>query len=125
LRERITYDDAFISEFAQHFGQPDIKLTIDPDTREIISAEVERDAVCGCARYVAEGLVGLPTSEAEEKAGLLHHHYPCMATMVRDIDFNNDTLMHASGNVMKSNVSKQVRPHIDIQYLRPGTRSDD
>jgi hypothetical protein len=125
LRERIAYEDAFISEFAKHFGQPDIKLTIDPGTREITSAEVERDAVCGCARYVAEGLVGLHASDAEEKAGLLHHHYPCMATMVRDIDFNNDTLMHASGNVMKSNVAKQVRPYIDIQYLRPGTRSDD
>jgi hypothetical protein len=47
-----------------------------------------------------------------------------MATMVRDMEFNNDTLMHASGNVLKANVAKQVRPFIDIQYLRPGTRSD-
>jgi hypothetical protein len=125
LRERITYQEPSISEFARHFGQPHIELTIDPGTRKITSAEVARDAVCGCARFVAEGLVGLPASEAEEKAGLLHHHFPCMATMVRDIDFNNDTLMHASGNVMKADVAKQVRPHIDIQYLRPGARSED
>jgi len=125
LRERVTYDQPFISEFARHFGQPTMKLTIDPGTREVTSAEVERDAVCGCARYVAEKLVGLPASEVEEKAGLLHHHFPCMASMVRDLDFNNDTLMHASGNVMKANVAMQVRPFIDIQYLRPGTRSGE
>ena len=45
--------------------------------------------------------------------------------MVRDIDFNNDTLMHASGNVMKADVARQVRPYIDIHYLRPGKRADD
>jgi len=125
LREKISYDDPFISEFARHFGQPTMKLTIDPGTREITSAEVGRDAVCGCARYVAEALVGLSANEAEEKSGLLHHHYPCMASMVRDIDFNNDTLMHASGYVMKANVGMQVRPFIDLQYRRPGTRSED
>jgi hypothetical protein len=125
LRERVAYDEPFISEFARFFGQPTMNITIDPNTRVVTSAEVERDAVCGCARFVAEGLVGLPAGEAEEKAGLLHHHYPCMATMVRDIDFNNDTLMHASGNLLKANVAMQVRPFVDIQYLRPGTRSDD
>lgn len=124
LRERISYENGYISEFARHFGQPNLKLTIDPETRTITSAEVERDAVCGCARFVAEGLVGLPASEAEEKAGLLHHHYPCMASMLRDLDFNNDTLMHASGNVTKANVAMQVRPFIDVQYLRPGARSE-
>jgi hypothetical protein len=123
LREKIVYEDPTISTFARHFGQPRLKLTIDPVTRKIMEAEVERDAVCGCARFVAEGLVGLHVSEAEEKAGLLHHHYPCMASMLRDPDFNNDTLMHTSGNVMKSNVAMQVRPLIDVHYLRPGTRS--
>jgi hypothetical protein len=125
LRERIPYEDATISAFARHFGQPSLKLTIDPGTREITRAEVERDAVCGCARFVAEGLVGLHVSEAEEKAGLLHHHYPCMASMLRDPDFNNDTLMHASGNVMKANVAAQVRPFIEVHYLRPSTRYED
>jgi hypothetical protein len=125
LRERITYDEPFISEFARHFGQPNMTLTIDPGTRDITSVEVKRDAVCGCARYVAESLVGLSASEAEEKAGLLHHHYPCMASMGRDPDFNNDTLMHASGNVMKANIAMQVRPFVDIQYLRPGTLSEE
>jgi hypothetical protein len=125
LRERIPYEDATISEFAQYFGQPSLKLSIDPGTRKITKAEVERDAVCGCVRFVAEGLVGLSASEAEEKAGLLHHHYPCMASMLRDPDFNNDTLMHASGNVTKANVAAQVRPFLDVQYLRPGKRAED
>jgi hypothetical protein len=125
LRERISYEDTTISEFARYFGQPSLKLTLDPGTRTISSAEVERDAVCGCARFVARGLVGLPASEAEEKAGLLHHHYPCMASMLRDPDFNNDTLMHASGNVTKANIAAQVRPFIEVQYLRPSTRYED
>jgi hypothetical protein len=124
LRERIAYDNVYITEFARHFGQPSLKLTIDPGDHTIMSVEVERDAVCGCARFVAEGLVGLPVSEAEEKAGLLHHHYPCMASMLRDPDFNNDTLMHASGNVTKANIAAQVRPFIEVQYLRPSTRHE-
>jgi len=123
LKERISYEDPFISEFTRHFGQPKLKLAIDPKTKTISSAEVERDAVCGCARYVAEGLIGLSVEEAEEKAGLLHHHYPCMASMGRDPDFNNDTLMHASGNVIKREVAMQVKPFKEIQYIRPGASS--
>lgn len=125
LRERISYNNPYISKFAGHFGQPSLKLTIDPGSREITMVEVVRDAVCGCARFVAQGLEGLPASEAEEKAGLLHHHYPCMASMLRDPDFNNDTLMHASGNVIKANVAMQVRPFVEVHYLRPSSRSGD
>ena len=84
---------------------------------------MKRDAVCGCARFVAEGLVGISADEAEEKAGLLHHHYPCLASMGIDPDFD-DTLMHVSGNVMRDNVADQVKPFKKIQYIRPGERSE-
>lgn len=123
-RQRLSYSSQLISEFARYFGQPELEITVDPETRQITAAEVRRDAVCGCARYVAQGLVGLSADEAEEKAGLLHHHYPCLASMGKDIDFG-DTLMHVSGNVLKDNVAAQVKPFKRVQYLEPGERSEE
>jgi len=120
-RERITYQDPYISEFARLFGQPQLEITVDPETRLIVAADVRRDAVCGCARYVAEHLVGLSADEAEEKAGLLHHHFPCLASMGKDVDFG-DTLMHVSGNVLKDNVGDQVKPYKTTQYIAPASR---
>ena len=125
LRKRLSYESSEISEFARYFGQPDLNLNVDPDSRKITKAEVVRDAVCGCARYVAEGLVGLSADEAEEKAGLLHHHFPCLASMTKDPDFNMDTLMHASGHVIRDNVGEQVRPYKNVQYIAPGKRSEE
>lgn len=122
-RQHIEYHDPLIAEFARHFGQPDLRLTVDPETRIITDARVERDTVCGCARFVAEGLVGISADEAEEKAGLLHHHFPCLASMGIDADFG-DTLMHISGNLLKDNVGDQVKPYKRITYVRPGVRSE-
>jgi hypothetical protein len=122
-RQRIGYQDEYISEFARYFGKPELKLEIDPESRLIVSAQVQRDAVCGCARYVAERLVGVSADEAEEKAGLLHHHFPCLASMGKDVDFG-DTLMHVSGNVLKDNVGEQVKPYKSTHYIAPGTRTE-
>ena len=121
-RHREEYDDPLIAEFARHFGQPDLRITVDPRTRTITSAEVVRDAVCGCARHVAQGLVGVSVDDAEQEAGLLHHHYPCLASMGVDPDFN-DTLMHVSGNLLKDNVGVQVKPFKRVRYVTPGTGS--
>ena len=122
-RQRLTYDSPVIAEFAHYFGQPELKIEIDPETRTITAVQVQRDAVCGCARFVAERLVGLSADEAGEQAGLLHHHYPCLASMGIDPDFG-DTLMHISGNVLKDNVEAQVRPFKRTQYIAPGPRSE-
>ncbi len=122
-RRRIDYTDPLIAEFAHYFGRPELRLTIDPQTRHITAAEVARDAVCGCARHVAQGLVGLAVDEAEQKAGLLHHHYPCLASMGIDADYG-DTLMHISGNLIKDNVRQQLTPFKPVQYIAPGNRSD-
>jgi hypothetical protein len=59
--KRIEYNNNNIAEFAHHFGQPEIILEIDPQLKVIISAHVQRDAVCGCARHVANGLAGMVT----------------------------------------------------------------
>ena len=122
--ETASYDNSLIKEFASHFGQPELTLQIDPDTLLITKAEVLRDAVCGCARFVAEGLIGLSANEAEEKAGLLHHHYPCLASMQKLPHFNHDTLMHVSGQVLKNNVGAQVKPYKEVRMFKPGKYSE-
>ena len=122
-RQRIEYEDPLIAEFARHFGQPNLRIAVDPKSRCITSAEVLRDSVCGCARYVAEKLVGTSADDAEQEAGLLHHHYPCLASMGIDTDYG-DTLMHISGNLLKNNVGVQVKPFKRIQYIIPGTKSE-
>ena len=123
-RQRVEYSDPLIAEFACYFGQPNLKITVNPDTRQITSTSVQRDAVCGCARFVAEKLVGLSVDDAEQEAGLAHHHYPCLASMGIDVDFG-DTLMHISGNLLKDEVGDQVKPFKSTKYIEPGTRSKD
>jgi hypothetical protein len=117
-RHRVAYDDPLIAGFARHFGRPDLRITVDPQTRAITAVEVTRDACCGCIRFVAERLVGVSADDAQQEAGLLHHHYPCLAGMVKDPDFD-DTLMHVSGNILKDQVGEQVRPYKEVLYIRP------
>ncbi len=123
-RQRERYESPLIREFARYFGQPDLEITVDPETRTIAAAEVRRDAACGCIRHVAERLVGLSVDEAEEKAGLIHHHFPCLASMVKLDDYNHDTLMHESGNMLKDNLNPQLKPFKDIRYIAPGKRDE-
>ena len=115
---REPYDDALISEFAGLFGRPALRLAVDPSTRVITGVEVLRDAVCGSARFVAEKLVGVSADDAEQEAGLLHAHFPCLASMTIDTDFD-DTLMHVSGHVMRDVVAEQVRPFKTVRYIVP------
>lgn len=117
-RKKFEVTHPLIAEFARHFGHPKLAITVDPETRQITAAEVERDAVCGCTRYVAERLVGVSADDAGEQAGLLHHHYPCWASMGIDVDYS-DTLMHVSGNLLKDNVEAQVKPFKQVQRIRP------
>jgi hypothetical protein len=121
--ERERYDSDLISEFARHFGQPDIRLTLN-EAGVILTAEVQRDAVCGCARFVAEKLIGLSADEAVEKAGLAHHHFPCLASMVKLNDYNHDTLMHESGHLLQDNLAEQLKPYNKTRYIAPGARSE-
>lgn len=123
-RQRASYDSPLIAEFARYFGQPDVAISVDPETRTIAAAEVLRDATCGCTRHVAEKLIGLPVDEVEEKAGLLHHHFPCLASMVKLDDYNHDTLMHESGHMLRDNISIQVNAYKDTRYITPGQRSE-
>lgn len=88
----------YIREFARYFGRPAMEIEMDSDRVRRVS--VVRGAPCGCTPYVAEGLVGVWERDAVEKAGLLHHQYPCLATMTMDQEFG-DTLMHRAGLMTK------------------------
>ena len=123
-QQRLEHNSPLIAEFAQYFGKPEFSIEVDPQSKKLISVQVKRDAVCGCARYVAEKLIGLSVDDAEYETGMAHHHYPCLASMGIDIDFG-DTLLHISGNIMKDNVAEQVKPYKNTRYLSPGFRSED
>ncbi len=117
-----TYDDPIIREFAAHFGRPQFRVSVDAGC--ISEVVVERDSACGCAHHVAEGLVGTPVDEAVEKAGLLHHHFPCLASMNKDPDYL-DTLMHVSGDYVRDAIKQDIRPYLTpVPYLRPSGRVD-
>jgi hypothetical protein len=121
-RHRTEYDNPLISEFARHFGRPKLDITVDPQTHDILEIEVARDAVCGCARFAGRELVGVPAAKAERLAGLLHHHFPCLASMGIDDDFD-DTILHISGNILKEEVNDQVADFLEVRYIRPGTKA--
>jgi thymidylate synthase len=124
LRLREPYDDPLIRAFARHFGQPAFEATVDPDTRQIESLTVTRDACCGCAHYVAEKLAGTPVDDAVDASGLHHHHYPCQASMGIHPQYG-DTLMHVSGNLMKDAVKHALAGHLQVRYVRPAGYVED
>jgi hypothetical protein len=88
----------------------------------VAQAQIVRDSACGCARHVAENLPGTPVDDATEKAGMLHHHFPCLASMVQDPDYD-DTLMHVSGHLVRDAVHQELADWLTpVSYLRPSGR---
>lgn len=96
----------YIREFAKYFGRPEVEIEIDKDS--IKRVVVIRGTPCGCSPYVADGLAGVWERDAVEKSGLLHHQYPCLATMGMDQEFE-DTLMHRGGLMTKLAVEKAIK----------------
>lgn len=96
----------YIREFARHFGRPEVTVEFNGDN--IKQVAVLKNAPCGSTFYVADGLVGVWERDAVEKAGLLHHQYPCLATMVMDKEFG-DTLMHHAGLMTKLAVEQGMK----------------
>lgn len=119
---KTAYQSPLISEFARHFGMPLFEISCERGTGTIRSITVVRDACCGCARTVASRLEGAGMREAEETAGLAHHHHPCLAGMGVDPDFS-DTLMHVSGNLTKDAVRDALRRH--LACMAPGGATGD
>ena len=116
------YDDPFIRRFAAAFGRPAFRVEV--ENGRVARVEVLRDSACGCARHVAAHLPGTPADEAVEKAGMLHHHYPCLASMDQDPGYH-DTLMHVSGHQVRDAVRAEIEGHLaPVAYLRPEGRSE-
>jgi hypothetical protein len=106
-----TYFDGPIAEFTHYFGRPMFQIQVDPDKGVIHQVKVLRDSLCGCARHVAENLVGVAVQKAEPKAGILHHHFPCLATMSMDPDYG-DGLLNVSGEILRREVREQIEPFL-------------
>ncbi|MFQ5910371.1 MAG: DUF166 domain-containing protein [Thermoplasmata archaeon] len=111
-------EDSVIDKFVEYFGRPELDVKVEKDT--VTGAEVLRDSPCGCGRFVAKQLPGTKVRDAVEKAGLAHHHYPCLCSMNVEDDFD-DTLMHVSGLQMKKTVDKSLEPirKKEASYLDP------
>ncbi|MCJ7662991.1 MAG: DUF166 domain-containing protein [Desulfobacterales bacterium] len=102
-------DDAnhpLIQEFARSFGDPEIEIVVEHE--HVKEVRVIRSAPCGSTYFVAEALQGTRVADAEEKSGLLHHNYPCLATMGVDWQFH-DTLMHRAGSFTKQAVKQALK----------------
>jgi hypothetical protein len=97
-----------IAEFCAQFraGRTEIALTI-TDGR-VAAAAVLRGAPCGLTTFLAKKLVGLPADDSlPERAGVLHHTYPCLATMNPD-PATGDTIMHASLHLVRKCVAEAL-----------------
>jgi hypothetical protein len=104
-RLQTNYRNPFIAEFARHFGKPCFRFQYD-DSR-IASAQVVRDSACGCARYVAQNLAGLPIDQAKPRAEALHDEYPCLADTDPDEDYHHP-LRRVSSDLIKEAVGAEI-----------------
>ena len=71
-------ENAWIAEFARHFGRPAFHILCDGE--DVVGAEVERDSACGCARALAEQLDGTAVCDLVSRVEEFHRQYPCLAT---------------------------------------------
>jgi hypothetical protein len=123
----LNFDDPWIIEFARHFGRPIFR--IECTGQRISRVEVRRDTACGCARYAARQLVGVEVEEALFKVGMLHHHYPCLATMRVDVSLG-EPLIHISGEFMRRAVEVEISPLLSraghlVRAMETGEMSPD
>jgi len=90
-----------ITAFTRHFGRPRLRIERSSDHSSIARVSVERGAPCGSSHYTAKRLRGLPLNEAIPQAGLICHHYPCLASMQpRMGEYGVETLMVLSGHIL-------------------------
>jgi hypothetical protein len=105
----VEYDSPEVAEFARYFGKPQFNITVED----------------GSASGSAISLIGTPVDEAVERTGMLHHHFPCLASMSQDSDYL-DTLMHVSGHILQDAVKDEIKEFISpTPYLRPSGRLED
>lgn len=115
--QRATYSNPWISEFARHFGRPVFRIYSEDE--HIKEVEVERDTACGCGRFVAKKLVGVPVKKAAFRASVLHHHYPCLAGMNIERSLG-ETFLNLAGQLMSRAVEVEISSLLcQTTYLVP------
>ncbi len=102
---KVSYEDPWIAEFARHFGRPVLQVVCRGG--RIADIDVQRDTCCGSARAVARELVGESVGNAVQRAGLLHHHSPCSASMRVDPTMG-EPLIQVAGDLMRCAVKRAL-----------------
>jgi hypothetical protein len=115
-------DDPWIAEFARYFGCPVFR--IECNDQWVITVDVKRDAPCGCARAVADQLIGMDVQKSVIQAGLLHRQYPCMAMAQAD-PYLEVSLLQISGDLMRAAVEVEVRPCLPQGAYVPSQQQDE
>jgi hypothetical protein len=98
-----------IQEFCEEFrvGVPTFRFAV--ENGSIAEVEVMLGAPCGLTDFVAEKLVGMAADDGlPEKAGQLHHTYPCFSTMTMDPALG-DTIMHKSLFLLRDRVREALK----------------
>lgn len=105
-----TYENKYISSFANHFGAPKLKIRTEPDRNIITGITIERGAPCGSTRFTAEKMVGMSLDEILPKAGLIVHIYPCSASMQKEYidDGLFEPVMSISGYIMNDHLAEEI-----------------
>lgn len=113
----------YIQQFARYFGKPIIEVEIEGD--KIKGAYIRgREAPCGNTRFVCQGLAGVKVLDAVERAGLLHHEHPCLASMVMDKEIGN-TFMHVAGYLVKEAVKEAINQKLVLSSKGEGEGGEE
>ena len=102
-----TQQHPWIATFARHFGRPE--LTFQIEGGRIGRCAIVRETPCGNTSYIAENLVGARQEDAVEKAGLLHHYYPCWGGMEADPVSGEHTLLHIAATLAQKAVARTLK----------------
>jgi hypothetical protein len=97
-----------IRRFAQRYGRPELDCTVGEDGC-IASCEISRETPCGNTRYIVERLPGVPVEKAAERAGLLHHYYPCWGGMAVDPVQGTHTCLHIAATIAQKSIERALK----------------
>lgn len=102
------YSSKVISQFARHFGRPELQVTVD-ENGMIDQVEVLRGAPCGSTQYTAGRIKGRAADDIIPSAGLMCLHYPCLASMkLEQKEGGIDTIMHSAGKVFNESLGRAL-----------------
>ncbi len=99
----------FGKRFAEYFsiGMPKFRVRVEENV--IRDVKVVRSDPCGCSYYVAKMMRNYCIEDVREFWKDIHQHqcaYPCLASMERDIELNNEAPFHLAGYIMVFQFSK-------------------